>query len=371
MAAQLANASSSNARPINYWLATKSRRCTNSPASMLRFLPPLTVLVLALMATPALGAPSASEIAVARQLFEQGKLLQDRGEWSRAITQYRKALDIKDTPGLRYRVGYCEEQLGHLVEAGVEYERARELLEAGVRADDVAELLPQTIASLRQRTPHLVLVLADPPPNMTVRVDGTLLAHATIGRHLPLNPGDHAVTVSAPGFLPITRTVALREGERQRLRVSLTPAPHQDTPHHPGATDSTSDEGSDMSRVLVLIGEGALLTAGIGMGIIATMEKNQAEDDIHALNAQISKDAGESAGTCAEPTSRIQSHCQRLANAVDEYAFAEDLATIGFVAAGVSAAALVATYLAWPEHKASVRAVLLPEGGSLAISGSF
>jgi hypothetical protein len=338
---------------------------------MLRFLPALIALLMVLTTSPAKATPSASEIAVARELFEQGKLLQDRGEWSRASAQYRKALEIKDTPGLRYRVGYCEEQLGHLVEAGVEYERARELLESGVHAGDVAELLPQTIASLRQRTPQLVLVLPNPPANVALRVEGASLAPAVIGRQIPLNPGRHSVVVSAPGFTSFTQTVELAEGERKRLRVLLAPAPAKDTSHDQGQTGTSDARATNTARTLVLIGEAALLAAGLGLGIIATMEKNQAEDDIQTLNRRISNTAGENEGTCAKPSPSIQGDCQNLATAVDEYALAEDLATVGFTVAGVGAAALVVTYLVWPGRNASVAAALLPDGGSLAISGSF
>src|SRR5690606_38839164 len=226
------------------WLATEPRRCTTSPASMLRLLPFLTALLMALLTSPTQAEPSPSEIAVARELFEQGKLLQDRGEWSRANAQYRKALDIKDTPGLRYRVGYCEEQLGNLVEAGVEYDRARELLESGVRADDVAELLPRTIASLQRRTPSLTLVLQDPPPNVVLRIDGDLLAPAVVGKSIPLNPGKHSIVVSAPGYRSFAQTVGLAEGERKRLRVSLARASAGSAPHDDGQTSASRSRGT-------------------------------------------------------------------------------------------------------------------------------
>lgn len=338
---------------------------------MLRLLPFLTALLMALLTSPAQAEPSPSEIAVARELFEQGKLLQDRGEWSRANAQYRKALDIKDTPGLRYRVGYCEEQLGNLVEAGVEYDRARELLESGVRADDVAELLPRTIASLQRRTPSLTLVLQDPPPNVVLRIDGDLLAPAVVGKSIPLNPGKHSIVVSAPGYRSFAQTVGLAEGERKRLRVSLARASAGSAPHDDGQTSASRSRGTNTARTLVLIGEAAVLAAGLGMGLVATMEKNQAEDDIKALNRDISMAAGNNERTCADPAPSIQGTCRKLDIAVEEYALAEDLAIAGFVAAGASAAALVATYLLWPARNASVGAVLLPKGGSVALSGSF
>src|SRR5690606_26406474 len=101
------------------WLATEPRRCTTSPASMLRLLPFLTALLMALLTSPAQAEPSPSEIAVARELLQQGTLLQDRGDWSRANAQDRQAPDVKAPPGRRYRVGYCEETVVHLVEGAV------------------------------------------------------------------------------------------------------------------------------------------------------------------------------------------------------------------------------------------------------------
>ena len=74
----------------------------------------------ALAAAPRVAAaaePTPSEISVARRLFDEGKAAEDAGRWREAIEKFRKAIAIKDTPGLRYHIAKCEEESGALVEA--------------------------------------------------------------------------------------------------------------------------------------------------------------------------------------------------------------------------------------------------------------
>jgi hypothetical protein len=84
---------------------------------------------------------SAADRASARRLFEEATELESRREWSAATAKLGQALEIVETPGLRYHLAYCQEEQGLMVEALRNYERAQQMIAAGTKAPDVAELL--------------------------------------------------------------------------------------------------------------------------------------------------------------------------------------------------------------------------------------
>ena len=111
---------------------------------------------------PAMAAePTASEISVARRLFDEGRAAADAARWAEAAGKFRRAVAIKDTPGLRYHLARCEEEQGSFVEALIEYDRARELIDAGTRAADVEQLLPAARERVRAKVALLTLRLPE------------------------------------------------------------------------------------------------------------------------------------------------------------------------------------------------------------------
>src|SRR4051812_4399290 len=83
---------------------------------------------LLLLAKGALAADvSSPEIALARKLFADARAAEEAKDWQTALSRLREAVSIKETSGLRFHLAYCEEHLGKLVEALVDYERAEDL----------------------------------------------------------------------------------------------------------------------------------------------------------------------------------------------------------------------------------------------------
>lgn len=178
---------------------------------------------LAFFVPPASAAPSASEIALARDWYAQGRALQADGRWALASAKYRQALTIKDTPGLRYLLGYCEEQLERLVEARLEYDRAAELIALGAQAADVAALLPHALARLKRTTPTLSIRVATTGAHARLRIDERWYAREPFGTSIPMNPGSYRLRISAPGYQDYSVVVTLGERARVTLDVRLVP----------------------------------------------------------------------------------------------------------------------------------------------------
>ena len=122
----------------------------------------LTVLGL-LLAFPLRASaeePSPTELAVARRLFNEAEALEKEERWSEAALKIREAIRIKETPGLRYHLAFCEEHMGLLVEAMNDYARARDLIAQGTPARDVEGMLPDKQKALSRRVPSILALRA-------------------------------------------------------------------------------------------------------------------------------------------------------------------------------------------------------------------
>ena len=327
--------------------------------------------------------PTAAEIAVARRLYRDAVSLEESGNWTEAEQKLREAIAIKETPGLRFHLAVAQEKQGKLVEALVDYDRADELVAKGTRAPDVEQLLGPAREKIKQRIPTLTLNVPASAQGAALAIDGKRFKPQLLGTPIPLNPGEHEVTVTAAGKKPFEAKVTLAEAERQELEVVLVSSEGPGTAAgSPGAGnmdttfDATSDgdapSGSSL-RTGVLIGEAAFTVLALGAGIGFTVYKNNRQSQVDAAQSEVDKDAN---GTCdPRPTSSAGLHaCDALDGFVDERDQARTFATIGFVAAGVGAIATVATFVFWqPSERPSTSVAVLPVAGGATIGfgGSF
>ncbi|MCA9598906.1 MAG: hypothetical protein KC776_36595 [Myxococcales bacterium] len=339
--------------------------------------------------------PSPAEIAVARRLFREATQLEGDKKWDQAEAKLREALAIKETPGLRYHVAYCQEQQGKLVEALVDYDRADEMIQHGAAAADVAELVGPARDSLRKRVPGFNLVLPDGVKDVTLEVDGEKVAPALTHQRVPVNPGKHKIVVSAPGRQTYEQVVPFAEGETRGIPLTLPllaktsmddpkggagPGPEGDT-----GTVSTSSSGWS-TRTWVLIGEGAFTAVALGTGVYFAIDKGKAQDQVDEASAAVDKQyktlnpgATNTDAACSNPTDTdLKDYCDQLSSLSDQRDRSKTLSTIGFIGAGVGAAATAATFILWQPKEKSVARTLrvapspMAGGGAfLSVSGAF
>lgn len=302
------------------------------------------------------GEPSAAEIAVARKLFGEASELEGKKEWAEAEGKLREALKIKETPGLRYHLGYCLEQQSKLVGALVEYDRAAEMLERGTKAPDVAELVGPARDGVKKRVSSVALKMPKDLESAEVRIDGVVIKAALIDKAIPIDPGKRVVAVSSPGRQAFRRELEVGEAEAREIEVDLprlgntkggfTPAPAgSDEPSDSGASVSSSGISA---RTWVLIGEGALTAFAIGSGVFFTVDKNNAQGEVDEAQQFIDDNSGGSASACTTSTDPdVLDACTKLTEISDQRDRSKTLATVSFVGAGVGVAALVTTFIVW------------------------
>jgi hypothetical protein len=344
------------------------------------------VSALLLCAGPALADPPRTEIATARRLFTEAEALREAGRWADAAAKLREALALKETPGLRFHLAHCEAELGHLVAALAEYDRARELIRAGVRAPDVEALLEPARAAVRALTPTLAVRVAPDLRDVHVTLDGREVPAGELAGSLPLDPGAHSLAVEATDRERWTLELRLAEGEARVLEPTLSPS----SPPPPALRASVGrvpaavrreDErapahrGGLGVRAAVLTGESMLTVAGVVFGIAYLVQDGSLATRVARDQAQIDADfpayrAGHDACSSVTPGPPA---CADLAAALDDRARDRTFVLIGFASAGVGAASLVATWLAWPAEGAAhgLHARLQPTPGGAVLRGTF
>lgn len=349
---------------------------------------PSSVLALLLALTPQLVAPLASaapeptpsEISVARRLFDEGKVAEEAGRFREAAEKFRKALAIKDTPGIRFHLARCEEEQGAFVEAILEYDRARELLDSGVKAPDVARLLPEARERVRGKVASIVVSLPDGTTDARVELDGKPLSNSVLGVPVPVNPGKHQLRASAVGRTSYVGELELGMGETKQLvielpRASAAPptAPVNPLPAPAPRPQTKRSEGSasDTARTVVLVSEASLFAAGITTGIVFTIAKNSADDRYETANERVLSQYGMPDPDGVACSLNLDG-CAELEDARLDRRRDGAIAAVGFATAGVSALAFGLTLALWKtEPPARLQASVAPHRAVMVVSGSF
>ncbi len=321
--------------------------------------------------------PSSGDLTAARHLFGEAADLEARSEWSAASVKLKSALAIKETPGLRYHLAHCEEQLGAFVEAAVDYDRAAELIRGGAPAPDVEPLLPLARRRLESRIAKLDIVV---PTGISAaaELDERALAASALGTSIKLDPGVHQVVVRAAGHAEYRAFVSLSVGEHRTLKILFPdPAPAAssaaprgavatapEAPAAPAPKTWPAEAGERRSsgvRTAVLVGEAVLSAVGVGIGAGFGLARPGAARRVHAAQANVPGDSQ----VCANDA---QGACAELGDSIATYRRDVHLETIGFAGAGVAAGLFAATWAFWPSARAEPAITVHPAAGGAVLS---
>jgi hypothetical protein len=344
-------------------------------------------LWLSLVSTPLQAKePTPAELAAARQLFADATALEARSDWSLAVTKLQGALAIKETPGLRYHLAHCEEQLGALVAAERDYERSTELIRGGAPAPDVEPLLPPARRRLEARIAKLNLVLPA-GTSAVAELDGRPLPPSSIGTTIRLDPGTHHVDVRAPGHADFRGQLTLVPGEHRVLKLFfdeaadpaaagaavpvVSPSPAGPSGTTQSLSSKTGRNAGSAFKTGVLIGEAALTVVGIGVGIGSAIVRGNASGAVDAHDREIAE-KNLSDADCGSDRS-IDEACGLRSDAIRRYDNAVTWERVGFITAGAAAGLFVATWFLWPSPAAKPVVALSPrtDGAMLLATGSF
>jgi len=231
-------------------------------------------LALALAAPSAAYAQrSAADIESARQLYNQGIALRDRGDQQGALEKFRAAHALGNTPITGIELCKTHAALAQPVEArevclGVaripplagETSRSQDARNEAAR---IAEEVKPRIASLRIR---ITGVPQGREP--TVTVDGATVPPAALGEPRAVNPGGHTVIARVGNGAETRSGIELREGETKEITLPVQ-APHDEPPPagavgYPPPAYGPASLPREKSSALATTG---WVIAGVGVGV--------------------------------------------------------------------------------------------------------
>lgn len=310
---------------------------------------------LLLVSTSAWATPSAQERAMAEALFQQAKKLGAAGNLEQACKKFEESFDHDPTLGTKLHSAACYEELGRTASAWAAFSEAAAM--ANAAGDSSRETLAtERAAKLEKELPRLIIEVPASVEGLRVEVDGQNLA--SFGTALPIDPGEHLITVTAPGHSPWETTITVAKGAgTDTLSVpALTPSKPE------GNADSASgDAGIDIGPS----GASTQRTVGFVVGGIGLV--SLAAGGYFGLQAQSkAKDADEHcSGKFCTPEG-LEGH--------DDAERAALFSTIGFGVgiAGIAAGTLlILTAKPTPEGAAWVAPYAHARGGGLAAGGHF
>ena len=230
-------------------------------------------------AVPAV-AQTAEELDKARLGFREGLSLEAAGNWAGALAKFQAVGRVKLTPQVRFHIGRCHEQLGHLNEALGEYR----LAEHEAQQQNLSELpaITQARQGLEGRVPKLLIRRGEGAELARVELDGVEIGEAQLGKAFGVDPGPHTVVARLPGKLEFQRSAILKESETAEVVLDVPPdlaaAPVSSGKELP---TSPQDTGGKKSRlwpwVFGSVGVVGLAAAGAFYGLRAGAKKDLEE----------------------------------------------------------------------------------------------
>lgn len=235
----------------------------------------LAVLAI-LAAAPRSAAQSASELAAARSLFEEGLAAARDGRWDEARQRFERSYEIAPRPTTLLNLAGAQVQTGRLVAGAESYRRflaeARRGREARYRRQ-----AQQALAEVEPRLGRLVVRVEGLEEGDTVVLDGVELARAAIGVGVPVDPGRRTLSLRRGDADRAREVVTVAEGEQREvtlravaLRVPATAADRTSAPAAALRGDPEADAagGDDTGVVIgITVAVGVLVAAGVAVGV--------------------------------------------------------------------------------------------------------
>jgi hypothetical protein len=245
--------------------------------------------------TLASAQTEAENKAAARALGIEGIKLANAGDCAQAIDRLQRAEQLYHAPTILGRLGECQIQLGQLV-VGTENLRkvVREPLgpdapAAFIQAQERAQqVLDEAVGRIARLT---VNVAAPQGVAVQVMVDGQLLPVALVGVERPIDPGDHALSITAEGYQRREQSIALAEGGTEAVTLVLGPPVPAPQPAGPPplvapqapVVDTGPAPAEDSTEQLLGYVSLAVGAVGFGMGTVFGLRATRYKSDLQGV----------------------------------------------------------------------------------------
>lgn len=193
-------------------------------------------------------APSANETALARQEFDAGMAAARETQWEDARQHFARSYELAPRPVTLLNLAGAQAQSGQLVAASESYRRF--MSTASERdAERFRAQAEQALAAAEARIGHAELHAEGLAEGDEVRLDDDPISRASLSLTMPLDPGDHVITVRRHGVEVARTAFGVTEGGAStvRLIVPRSVPSAADAARAGGGADD--DRGDAASRV--------------------------------------------------------------------------------------------------------------------------
>lgn len=261
---------------------------------------------LVLLAPRAVHAQSA--IASADALYKEGKKLMKEGNVAEACKKFQASYDLEKAGGVLLNLAECHMKEGKVATAHGEFQAALELATRDRNAERVKHA-QKRIKELDGQVPRLTLTFDGPrPKGLSVKLDGTELGEGALGSALPIDPGRHALVLSAPKHGSRELSVEItKAGEQKSLALpALEPEKEPEDAPRPPPPPPPAPSGGWMWPVgFTALGVGvAGLAVGAGFGAVAldkgAVVSRECPNDLCSQAGMDAYDAGRAAALASD-----------------------------------------------------------------------
>lgn len=257
-----------------------------------------------------LGQAQPRDQAGAEKLYDEAAALLAKGDFAAACPKFEQSQKLDPAAGTMMSLAGCAEHDGKIATAYARLKEARRLnadTASATRREQMEKFIGESLARIEPRLPMVTIDVycasTDAPNGRRKCNDQAGLkvlrskqdVTAALGTSLPVDPGQHPVEVTAPGFKTNASTILAEESKQITVDLVIEAAPSE--PTEPKAVDPTprlpdepvqkptpkTPESSSMSGLEIggiVIGVVGLATIGasIGTGVVAQGKKSELDD---------------------------------------------------------------------------------------------
>ena len=149
-----------------------------------------------------------SNAALAESLFREGKRLSSERRFAEACPKFAESYKLDAGLGTLLNLASCHESEGKPASAWAEFSDAASRAKREGDSDR-AQLAQEHVRALEPKLAYLTISMAVGAsiPGLVITFDTRELSSAALGVRLPVDPGRHQITASAPGKLSNSQTV--------------------------------------------------------------------------------------------------------------------------------------------------------------------
>jgi hypothetical protein len=216
--------------------------------------------------------PSASDAALAEQLYQYGRKQMAEKRYLEACESFRESLRLDTGTGTLLNLAACHETVGKFTSAWVEFRAAADAARREVRPDRV-RYAERHLAAIEPRLSYLTLEAAKVEnPTWVASLDGKALGAAAWRIPIPVDAGSHEVIVRANDGRQWRSVSSIREGENQTVTVpalfeqaaDMAPAAREPAKPANAVGEAAVESGSGRRRLALIFGGAGVGAIGVG-----------------------------------------------------------------------------------------------------------